>query len=126
MSLLGIDHVLLAMPVGGEPQARAFYGGLLGLAEIEKPEPLASRGGCWFGEGPMILHLGVQNDFTPAAKAHPALIAADLDALFDRLRAAGVEVSRDSALPGVARFYARDPFGNRLEFIQDGHGFSQR
>ena len=126
MSLLGIDHVLLAMPAGGEAEARAFYGGLLGLSEADKPEPLASRGGCWFGSGRMILHLGVQADFVPAAKAHPALLVDDMDALFERLRAAGVDVTKDEALPGTDRFYARDPFNNRIEFIRNGHGFSQR
>jgi catechol 2,3-dioxygenase-like lactoylglutathione lyase family enzyme len=125
MHLLGIDHVLLAMPPGGEPQARAFFSELLGLPEVRKPEPLATRGGCWFGSGPVIVHLGVQDGFAPATKAHPAFLVAGLDALYDRLLNAEVEVSRDGALPTVARFYAKDPFGNRLEFIQDGYGFSQ-
>lgn len=125
MDLLGIDHVLLAMPPGGESRARAFYGGLLHLEEVEKPEPLASRGGCWFGSGRMIVHLGVEDGFKPSRKAHPAFIVADLSALSNVLRGAGVDVSQDQTLQDVPRFYANDPFGNRIEFIQDGHGFSQ-
>ena len=126
MRITGIDHVQLAMPPGGEPAARTFYGALLGLREVAKPEPLASRGGCWF-EGPgTILHLGVQPDFVPARKAHAALLVADLDACREVLVAAGVDTSDDAALPDTPRLYAHDPFGNRLEFIQQGFGFSER
>ncbi len=125
-ALTSLDHVQLAMPEGEEERARAFYGTLLGLAEVEKPEPLASRGGCWFESGSVIIHLGVQSDFVPATKAHPAFTVSDLAALHRRLTEAGCEVVWDSALPGVERFYTPDPFGNRLEFIQDGHGFAQR
>jgi len=124
--IVGLDHVQLAMPAGREDEARRFYGELLGLTEIEKPAPLAARGGCWF-EGPGVaLHLGVEQGFAPARKAHPALLARDLDALCNRLAAAGVAVVPDEALPEVRRCYALDPFGNRVELIRDGDGFSQR
>ncbi len=126
MTLFGLDHVQLAMPPGGEAEARDFYGGLLGLAEIPKPAPLAARGGCWFAAPEIEVHLGVQPDFTPARKAHPAFRVADLDALAARLAQAQVPVTWDHALPGVRRFYAPDPFGNRLEFIQEGQGIRQR
>ena len=112
----GLDHVQLACPPGGEGEARAFYGGLLGLPEIEKPEPLRARGGVWFECGAHQLHLGVEEDFRPARKAHPALrvaSAADLRALAERLG----DVRWDEDLPGFERFYVDDPFGNRLEVL---------
>lgn len=112
-----LDHVQLAMPAGQEDAARAFFGGLLGMEEEAKPESLASRGGCWFRAGAVALHLGVEADFRPQRKAHPALGVADLDALAQRLQAAGHEVLWDDAIPGVRRFYAADPFGNRIEFV---------
>jgi catechol 2,3-dioxygenase-like lactoylglutathione lyase family enzyme len=115
MTLIGIDHVQVAAPAGCEDEARAFYGGLLGLEELPKPEPLAARGGCWFRAGAQELHVGVEEPFAPARKAHPGLVAADLDALGERLRAAGIEVTYDDAIPGAKRFYVADPFGNRLE-----------
>lgn len=126
MTITGLDHVQLAMPPGGEAAARGFYGGLLGLAEIPKPAPLAARGGCWFAAPGTEVHLGVQPDFAPARKAHPAFRVADLDALAARLAQAQVPVTWDQALPDVRRFYALDPFGNRLEFIQEGQGIRQR
>jgi catechol 2,3-dioxygenase-like lactoylglutathione lyase family enzyme len=104
-----LDHVQVAAPLGCEDEARAFYGGVLGLSELEKPASLASRGGVWFEH----LHVGVEDPFTPARKAHPAFVVADLDALASRLG----EVQWDDAVPGVRRFYASDPFGNRLEFV---------
>jgi catechol 2,3-dioxygenase-like lactoylglutathione lyase family enzyme len=120
MHITGLDHVQLAMPEGKETEARRFYGDLLGLVEVEKPEPLIARGGCWF-EGPgTFLHLGIQDDFVPARKAHPAFRVVDLEHLFSILTAVGVSIQLDESLPGVRRFYAADPFGNRLEFIQDG------
>src|SRR5262245_18889 len=118
MSLLRFDHIQLALPAGGEEVARGFYAGLRVLAEIPKPEPLAARGGCWFASGSLQLHLGVEAPFAPARKAHPAFLVSDLDALGRRLSAAGVEITPDTAVAGVRRFYAADPFGNRLEFIQ--------
>ena len=126
MQLIGIDHVQLAMPTGAEEQARWFYGTLLGLKEIDKPEPLASCGGCWFEAPEIIVHLGVQDGFVAALKAHPAFLASNLEELRNAMKDAGVEVVADSALGDVHRFYAMDPFGNRIEFIQDGDGFSQR
>ncbi len=125
--LTGIDHAQLAIPQDGEAQARHFYGSLLGLREVAKPEPLARRGGCWF-VGPSIhLHLGVTEDFRPASKAHPAFRVRDLAALRGRLSAAGVAVVDDGSVPGVRRFYAADPHGNRLEFVEDADGgFTER
>ena len=118
MTITGIDHVQLAAPAGCEAEARAFYGALLGLEELPKPEPLAARGGCWFRAGAHELHVGVEEPFTPARKAHPGLVVTDLDALAARLRGAGIEPRYDKSIPGAKRFYAADPFGNRLEFRQ--------
>jgi catechol 2,3-dioxygenase-like lactoylglutathione lyase family enzyme len=117
MAVIGIDHVQLAMPPGGEAAARAFYGGLLGIAEKAKPAELAGRGGAWFEDGAVKIHLGVEQDFRPARKAHPALVVRDLAALVERLRRAGVEVVRDD-LGGTPRVYVSDPFGNRLELME--------
>jgi catechol 2,3-dioxygenase-like lactoylglutathione lyase family enzyme len=117
--LTAIDHVQLAMPPGpdAERAAEEFYGGLLGLERLEKPEPLAARGGCWFSNGVVVLHLGVEADFRAARKAHPALVVDDLDALAGALEAAQREVRPDHELPGVRRCYVDDPFGNRIELI---------
>jgi catechol 2,3-dioxygenase-like lactoylglutathione lyase family enzyme len=112
-----IDHVQLALPAGGEDRARAFYGRLLGMIELPKPQELVKRGGCWFGSGSVQLHLGVEADFRPAKKAHPGLRCADYDALIERLRAAGVEVRQDDSIPDVRRCHVCDPFGNRIELI---------
>lgn len=114
-----IDHVQLAMPFGGEDQARAFYGMLLGMREVLKPAELAKRGGCWFECGPVQIHLGVEADFRPARKAHPALRCMDYDGLVSRLKAAGVEVTDDASIPGVRRRHIADPFGNRIELISE-------
>lgn len=116
--LVGLDHVQLAMPPGREADARAFYTGLLGLPEVAKPPVLAARGGCWFESATVKLHLGVEADFRPAKKAHPALLVADLGALTRELEAACLTVTPDEALEGVARCYVDDPFGNRIELIQ--------
>jgi catechol 2,3-dioxygenase-like lactoylglutathione lyase family enzyme len=118
--ITGIDHVQVAAPPGCEAEARGFYGGLLGLAELEKPPALAARGGVWFACGPQQLHVGVAADFAPAGKAHPALAVpslAALNALAERLTLAAAPVHWDAELPGVARFYTEDPWGNRLELI---------
>lgn len=120
-----IDHVQLAAPAGCEDEARRFYGAVLGLAEIEKPPLLAARGGAWFAVGDRQLHIGVEAEFVSARKAHPALRLIDraaLEALAARLAEAGVEVTwADAAeLPGAGRFYAHDPWGNRLELIAYG------
>ena len=117
MPLLGLDHVQLAMPEGGEDDARAFYSRVLGLIEIPKPPALAARGGVWFGNGALQLHLGTESDFRPARKAHPAIRVDDLSVLAESCRAAGHTPQFDESLPGVVRFYASDPFGNRLEFL---------
>jgi catechol 2,3-dioxygenase-like lactoylglutathione lyase family enzyme len=118
MAITGIDHVQVAAPAGCEDDARAFYGGLLELEEIPKPAALARRGGCWFRAGAQELHVGVEEPFAPANKAHPGLVADDLDALADRLRDGGHVVAFDDAIPGVTRFHVTDPFGNRLEIRQ--------
>ncbi|WP_308286898.1 VOC family protein [Actinomadura parmotrematis] len=117
--LSALHHVQLAAPPGSEPELRAFYGGLLGLTEVEKPAELAKRGGAWFrGPNGLELHLGIEQDFRPARKAHPGLLTADLDGLAARLQAAGHTVTPDDLFPGHRRFYADDPVGNRLEFLQ--------
>jgi catechol 2,3-dioxygenase-like lactoylglutathione lyase family enzyme len=118
MPILGIDHVQLAMPAGREADARGFYQGLLGLAEVVKPPALAKRGGAWFENGVAKIHLGVEADFRPAKKAHPGILVDDLTELTARLRDAGHEVTEDAELPGYARVYVEDPFGNRLELMQ--------
>jgi catechol 2,3-dioxygenase-like lactoylglutathione lyase family enzyme len=118
MRIEDLDHVQVAMPPGGEERARAFYGDLLGLAEIPKPANLAARGGVWFAVGPRQLHLGVDPDFRPARKAHPALRVRDLAELVERCRAAGVAVVEDEPLAGFDRVYVADPFGNRLEILE--------
>jgi catechol 2,3-dioxygenase-like lactoylglutathione lyase family enzyme len=119
-AVTGIDHVQVAAPPGCEQQARVFYGGLLGLPELEKPAALASRGGCWFACGAQQLHVGVSEPFAPATKAHPALRLRDtnaLAALVTRLDAAGFPTRRDVDLPGIARAFVDDPFGNRIELV---------
>ena len=115
--VLSVHHVQLAMPPGGEETATAFYADLLGLERIAKPAALAGRGGCWFRGGTVELHLGVEADFRPARKAHPALRVDDLAAAAARLAAAGVDVRPDTALEGHERVYVPDPFGNRLELL---------
>jgi catechol 2,3-dioxygenase-like lactoylglutathione lyase family enzyme len=118
MDVLRLDHVQLAMPAGGEDAARSFYRAVLGIPEVAKPPHLARRGGCWFESGAVKLHLGVDTAFMPARKAHPALIVRDLAALVARLNAAGHVVIEDQPLAGYARCYVDDPFGNRIELMQ--------
>jgi catechol 2,3-dioxygenase-like lactoylglutathione lyase family enzyme len=118
MRIVGVDHVQLAMPAGGEDAARRFYGEVLGLAEVPEPAVLAGRGGAWFQSGDVRLHLGVEADFRPARKAHPALRVEGLTALIVRCVGAGYPVERAVPLPGVERVHVADPFGNRLEFIE--------
>jgi catechol 2,3-dioxygenase-like lactoylglutathione lyase family enzyme len=117
-----LDHVQLAMPAGRERDARAFYSRLLGLDELEKPAPLAARGGAWFAlpDGRQ-LHLGVERPFRASKKAHPAFVAADLDGLAREMDEAGSPVRWDDALAPRRRFYGEDPFGNRLEFLEPRH-----
>lgn len=119
MTVPSLDHVQVAAPPGCEAAARRFYGVLLGLVELEKPEPLRSRGGVWFELGAQQLHVGVEEPFSPALKAHPALRVApeDLDRLAEHLSAAGVKVEWDDALPGERRLYSEDPWGNRIELL---------
>ncbi len=113
-----LDHVQLAMPPAREDEARAFYSGLLGIPEVAKPDHLARRGGCWFERGGLKVHLGVEKDFRPARKAHPAFIVDDVRGLSDRIAAAGYHVAEDEPLAGYDRTYVDDPFGNRLELMQ--------
>jgi catechol 2,3-dioxygenase-like lactoylglutathione lyase family enzyme len=119
MAILAIEHVQLAMPAGREPEARAFYSRLLGIPEVPKPPELARRGGAWFEAGSLKIHLGVEADFRPARKAHPALLVRDLRALVERLREAGVDVLEEP-LDGYFRVYVADPFGNRIELMEPG------
>jgi catechol 2,3-dioxygenase-like lactoylglutathione lyase family enzyme len=118
MQIMQIEHVQLAMPVGGEQLARRFYGDLLGIPEAAKPPNLAKRGGCWFERGSLKLHLGVEADFRPARKAHVALLVEDLAALRRKFSAADVAVKDDEPLQGYQRVYVDDPFGNRLELME--------
>lgn len=118
MSIRALDHVQLAMPKGGEAAARAFYDGLLGIPEVPKPENLRARGGCWFEAGALKVHLGVDPEFTPAQKAHPAFIVDGLSALVSRLSNAGYSVVTDQPLAGYERRYVSDPFGNRIELME--------
>lgn len=108
----------IAAPPGCEQEARRFFGGLLGLAELAKPERLRGRGGAWFAMGSQQLHVRVEEGFAPARKAHPAFAVDDVEALAAQLEAAGIRVSWDDAVPGVRRFSAHDPWNNRLEFLQ--------
>lgn len=118
MTVLSLDYVQLAMPSGREDEARAFYAGLLGLAEVAKPIPLAKRGGCWFENGAVKVHLGVEEDFAPARKAHPAFVVDDLVKIGGRLEQAGYHPRSDQPLEGFERRYVDDPFGNRIELLQ--------
>jgi catechol 2,3-dioxygenase-like lactoylglutathione lyase family enzyme len=123
--VLGIDHVQLAMPPGAEADARAeaFYQGLLGLPRVPKPPELAARGGGWFERGPARVHLGVEQDFRPARKAHPALVVSGLEELCRRLDGAGYPTRRAEDVPGKPQWYVDDPFGNRIELVpKEGAG----
>jgi catechol 2,3-dioxygenase-like lactoylglutathione lyase family enzyme len=116
--IVGIDHVQLAMPPGGEDQARAFYRDVLGLEEVAKPRALSGRGGVWFRSGTVNLHLGVDADFRPATKAHPAISVEGLAAFIVRCTKAGHPVERDVPLPGMQRVRVNDPFGNLIELVE--------
>jgi catechol 2,3-dioxygenase-like lactoylglutathione lyase family enzyme len=118
MRILRIYPIQLAMPEGQEEWAREFYCGLLGLPEVQKPAVLVPRGGVWFEDGEVRVHLGVDADFRPARKAHPAFVVQELEMLARRLREADVEVIEDDFLPGYDRVYVADPFGNRLELME--------
>lgn len=118
MTIRAIEHVQLAMPPGGEEQAREFYRDLLGIPEIEKPRRLAVRGGCWFEDGDLKIHVGVDQEFRPAKKAHPGLLVDQLRAMVSKLSLAGYSVREDDAMPGFRRAYVDDPFGNRIELME--------
>ncbi len=116
--LVGIHHVPIAAPRGSEDVLRQFYGTVLGMTEVPKPPDLAGRGGVWFRAGGLELHLGVEDGFLPARRAHPGLLVADLPAYVDGLSARGVRVEWDGAFPGYRRCYLYDPHGNRLERLE--------
>ena len=119
MAILSIDHVQIAMPAGGEERAREFYVNVLGFAEIAKPPELAKRGGAWFQSGDVQLHLGVESNFRPARKAHPALIVDDLDSLLANAQDTGYDIdSSQPPLDGYKRAHIFDPFGNRIELME--------
>ncbi len=118
VAITGIDHVQLAMPAGREDEAIAFYEGLLELANQPKPPNLAARGGCWFESDGVKVHLGAEQDFRPARKAHPALLVSGLRELVTKLRYSGVSIRDDEPLEGYDRVYVDDPFGNRLELLE--------
>jgi catechol 2,3-dioxygenase-like lactoylglutathione lyase family enzyme len=117
MTIQALHHIQLAMPPGKESEAEGFYSGLLGMPRVDKPPHLEERGGCWFETGETRIHLGVEEDFRPARKAHPALVVDDLGESRRGLEQAGVRVVDDRPLPGFDRFYAYDPFGSRIEFL---------
>ena len=116
--LVGLHHVQLAMPPGEEEAAVRFYGAILGLTQVAKPPELAPRGGVWFRDGDLEVHLGVEEPFTPASKAHPAFVVRNLETLREKIELAGYRVLDDVALEGYIRCHVRDPFGNRLELIE--------
>jgi catechol 2,3-dioxygenase-like lactoylglutathione lyase family enzyme len=118
MRVRRLDHVLLAMPAGRETDAREFYQGILGIPEVGKPADLAARGGCWFEDGELKVHLGVEKQFLPARKAHPAFIVEGLAALTAALTRAGVPIAHDQPVEGYDRIFVDDPFGNRIELME--------
>ena len=118
VGLLALHHVQLAAPRGSQDVLRRFYGGVLGMTEVPKPPDLLGRGGVWFRAGGVELHLGVEDDFSPARKAHPGLLVADLPAYVEKLAAHGVPVEWDDGFPGFRRCYLHDPHGNRLELLE--------
>ncbi len=120
--ITGLHHVQLAIPEGAEDEARDFYSGLLGLPEVDKPAHLLSRGGCWFRSSSVEVHLGVEPDFRPAKKAHPAFIVESLDEIAKRLGEGGYPVDDEEPINGLNRFHSADPFGNRLEFLERSVG----
>ncbi|GAB2707799.1 glyoxalase [Kitasatospora kifunensis] len=120
--LVGLHHVQLSIPPGAEPLCREFWGEVLGMTEVVKPPVLAARGGCWFRGGGLEVHLGVEQDFAPARRAHPGILVNGLRALGERLAAHGHPVQWDGELPGYDRFHAFDKLGNRLEFLEPKQG----
>lgn len=122
MSIISLDHIQLAIPKDSEQVAREFYS-ILGFTEIEKPLQLRTRGGCWFVRGDIQVHLGVEEDFRAAKKAHPAFRVEDITEWEQYLQSKGITITADTSIPTVSRFYISDPFGNRIEFIQEGDKF---
>jgi catechol 2,3-dioxygenase-like lactoylglutathione lyase family enzyme len=122
VSIIGFDHIQLAMPEGQEEQARRFYRDVLGVPERQKPADMAKRGGCWFESDLVKIHLGVEKDFRAATKAHPGLLVDDLEATRERCRKAGHETYQGPAIEGFERIFVNDPFGNRIELLQQVPG----
>jgi len=118
MTIIGVHHIQLAMPPGGEDAARRFYSSLLGISEVPKPPDLAKRGGVWFETPSVRVHLGVEADFRAARKAHPALLADDLAPMIARLTEAGYAVTDGEPMEGYRHVYVNDPFGNRIELLE--------
>jgi len=119
MPVRAIDHILIAMPAGGESKARAFYQGVLGLTGIAKPPQLATRGGCWFRNGALTVHLGVDKAFVPARKAHPAFVVDDLRDILEKAKRRHYTIEdEDEPIEGCERRHVQDPFGNRIELIE--------
>ncbi|PUB14631.1 VOC family protein [Paenisporosarcina sp. OV554] len=118
MLIKRIDHIQLAAPIGSEDEARSFFQGVLSLDEVEKPHELKKNGGVWFSNGHIHIHVGIEEPFLPAKKAHPAFEVSDIDALSSHIIEKGVSIQEDHRLPGAKRFYVNDPFGNRLEFLE--------
>ena len=118
MPILSLDHVQIAIPVGGETRARDFYTGILGLTEIEKPAEMAGRNSIWFVAGPVNLHVGIEPDFHPAKRAHPALVVNDLDDIVAACERAGHSAKPDTSFNNFRRVHVFDPFGNRLELME--------
>ena len=118
MLIKRIDHIQLAAPIGGEDKARTFFQDVLSLQEVEKPHELKKNGGVWFSNGHIHIHVGIEEPFLPAKKAHPAFEVSDIEALASQITEKGVSIQHDDRLPGAKRFYVSDPFGNRLEFLE--------
>ncbi|WML48877.1 VOC family protein [Neobacillus sp. PS3-34] len=113
-----IDHIQLAAPAGSEEKAREFFGRILGFDEAEKPEELKKRGGVWFQSGKVHIHIGIEEPFSPAKKAHPGFEVENIEALMEHLKQNGIAFTEDDKLPGAKRFYVDDPFGNRIEMLE--------
>lgn len=113
-----IDHVQLAVPKGSEETAKKFFKGILGFEEVEKPEELRKKGGVWFQAGGIQLHIGIEEPFSPAKKAHPAFEVANIEELKRHLTENGIDFIEDDKLPGATRFHLSDPFGNRIEILE--------
>lgn len=118
MFIKRIDHIQLAAPIGSEEQARLFFQGILSFEEVEKPDTLKKNGGVWFSSGNVQIHIGIEQSFSPAKKAHPAFEVLNIETFASHLREKGVAIQVDDKLPGAKRFYVDDPFGNRLEFLE--------